>query len=325
MLSKKRKSPQRSSAKVDGARSTGTALEESRHRFQATNTKRREKRLAVAKLGLVHQRKLAGVSGVDLQDLSATLLGGLSLLKVNIPSIARQLGLVNVDTIIINNPVVNETFITVTGTAQSDAGPEGIDGGGVPRGGSTAVLKWGPEKAPKSEAGDALASTPTEKAEPTPPLPVHLGTYLRFDDPKWWRKAPEIVDVAKSIRVVSIARHRVSVPSISPSTGGKIRIEFEGKSMVISRGAGGKYLHFKDVRLTGRPVVHFQAHAKARSKWSLRRIRANQVKELLLDSSNAVMYYSREFAECVWVLVHRHCYRGDEAYILMWKRGLIDG
>lgn len=259
---------------------------------------------------------------MDLQDV---LESGLSLLKVNIPSLARQLGLVNVDTIIINNPVVNETFITVMGTAQSDAKPEGVDDDGAPRGGSTAILKWVPEKAPKLEAKDAPASTPAERDEPTPPLPIHLGTYLRFDDPKWWKKAPEFVDVARSIRVVSITRHRVSLPSIGLDTGGKIRIECGADGMVISRGAGNKRLHFKGVRPTGKQMAYFQANSTAKSKWSLRRIRANQVTDLFLNSNNAVMYYSKEFAECVWVLVHHHRNRGDEAYILMRMRGLING
>ena len=214
---------------------------------------------------------------MDLQDVPASLVSGLSLLKVKIPSIARQLGLVNVDTIIINNPVVNETFITVMGTAQSDARAEGVEGDGAPWGGSTAVLKWVPEKAPGPEAKDAAASTRTEKAEPTPALPIHLGTYLRFDDLKWWEKAPDFVDVARSIRVVSIARHCVSMPSIRPDTGGRIKIECGASGMVISRGTGSKRLHFKDVRPTGSLVAHFQAHDTAKSKWSLHRIRANQI------------------------------------------------
>lgn len=243
------------------------------------------------------------------------LIGQLRLLTVDNATVARQVGLVNVDSFVVNGPIV-----IATGTPPSDGryNASYCDSRTIQDKGS-AIINLDDKKQ------STPASRNSENADLRTPLPVRFGTYIRFEDPKWWMEAPEFLDIAKALRVISITRRRHSVPSIDAGTDRtrRIMINCESNAMVISRGvAGSPNLHFKNVHPHGRLRAHFQAPDQA--KWSLCRIRANEVTDLDLNSCNAVIYYSQGFAECVWLLVQHHRHRGDEAYILVRKQELAD-
>lgn len=257
-----------------------------------------------------------------LASITTSLTGLISLLKDT--AIARQLGLVNVDSVTFNFLLDDRiSIVNVTGATQKAA-----DAATPPPQG-TAVFKCDLQQAPKHEAEDAPAPTDMkmkEEVEPMPPLPIQFGTYICFDDPKWWEIAPDFVDIAPSIRVVSISRHRHSIPRIGRRDGlYKIKINYEADAISVRVGRkSDKVPNFEEICPKEKPIAHFPALDKDKPKWSLHRIRANQITELPSSTSKAVMHYSQKFAECAWLLVHRHRYRGYQAYILLLKRGLSD-
>ena len=243
------------------------------------------------------------------------LISQLSLLTVEKATVARQVGLINVDSFVVNGPIVIATG--TPGTPQSDGRCN--DGNQTVQDKGSAIIRLDDKKQ------STHASQDSKNAELISPLPVCFGIYIRFEDPKWWKKAPEFLDVTKALRVISITHRHHRIPSIDTGIAREIKIDCKGNTIDITRGAvESPNLHFKNVHPHNRRLLaHFQAPDQ--TKWSLRRIRANQVTDLNLNSCNVVIYYSQGFAECVWLLVQHHPLRGDEAYILMRKRELTDG
>ena len=223
-------------------------------------------------------------------------------------TVAHQAGLVNIDSLVLNGPIV-----IVTGTPQPDRGCNAnYDDNRTMQDKGCAIIRLDDKKQ------STPVSLDSKNTEFVAHLPVRFGIYIHFEDPKWWEEAPEFLDVAKALRIVSINGHCLSVPSIDSGTNRKIMINCEGNAMTISReGVASPNLHFQNVRPDGE--LQFQFQASGQAKWSLHRIEANKVTDLNLNSCNAVMYYRQEFAECVWLLVQHHHRRGDEAYILMRK------
>ena len=225
--------------------------------------------------------------------------------------VAYKHGWVNVDGVFING----DLFVVMN--PQCDGGHETLDYERETQDNKTAqssaILKLDPQTTSPTKATDIETQT----------LPGRFGVYIRFEDLKWWEEAPDFMDVMRTIRVVSIARRCLSIPSIEGGTGRKIKIKCEGKAMTICRGPPeSANLCFKNVRSTGKLEARCQIGAAA--EWSLRRIRPNEVTDLALNSCNAVMFYDTEFAECVWLLVQHHPRRGDEAYILVRSKELTD-
>ena len=152
-------------------------------------------------------------------------------------------------------------------------------------------------------------------------LPIHVGTYMYFDDPRWWDKAPEYVDVAPTVRVVSISSAITEVPCFENKTR-RIRIKSTNADLSVRLLARAP-LDFKNVHpRKGGPTERLK---EPHSTWTLDRIQANRVTELALRSSKAVIYYGSEFAECAWSLVHLHKNRLDRAYVLLLKKEVIHG
>ena len=160
-----------------------------------------------------------------------------------------------------------------------------------------------------------------EQREPTGAtaenLPVRVGTYMYFDDPRWWGKAPGYVDVAPTVRVISISCPMTDVPCFESETR-RIRIKSTDTDISVHLSVG-RSLDFENVHPTkGRRTECLKEHPY--STWTLDRIQADEVTELALCSCKAVMYYRSEFAECAWSLVHWHENRLDRAYVLLLKR-----
>ena len=165
-----------------------------------------------------------------------------------------------------------------------------------------------------------------EQREPTGAtaenLPVHVGTYMYFDDPRWWDKAPGYVDVAPTVRVVSISCPTTDVPCFESKTR-RIRIKSTDTDISVHLSAR-RSLDFKHVHPTkGGRTKRRKEHRY--STWTLDRIQADKITELALCSCKAVIYYRSEFAECAWSLVHWHKNRLDRAYVLLLKKDVIHG
>ena len=174
------------------------------------------------------------------------------------------------------------------------------------------------------ETQSAPVSQDSKNAVPISPLPVDLGIYLRFEDPQWWEKVQDVMDIAETLRIISITRRRLSFPAIYNGKTREIEINCKGDSMTIRQGLDNSpSLDLKNIHPRGKIRAWFQ-QAHSENKWSLLRIRAGEVTDLKLSFHNIVLYYGQEFAECVWVLVHHHRNRGDEAYILIRKKDLTD-
>ena len=268
---------------------------------------------------------------MDINDIATDVF---STLRPRMPAVARQLGLVNVDSINLNGTFINRPSITVTmiGTSQraEEAKAHSHRQAAQRQDKCSTVLSLDMEARSHSHSESENASARASRKDmkemaPTVPLPVRFGTYIRFEDARWWDHAPEFVDVM-SLRIVSICRPEHCIPSIDGGDDRKIVINSEGSTMSVRRvGVESSGFHFSNVHRNGSTVARFKSSNDGNPKtWSLRPLQPNQVTDLDLNSCDAVLYYSSEFAECVWLLVQQHPYRGDEAYILIWKGELDD-
>ena len=244
------------------------------------------------------------------------ILGRLNLKAL----IGRHIGSVNADSLAVNGPfiIVNGPFVIVTGIPQSSE-KYGADHGNraTPNNGS-AIINL------DKETQSVPVSQDSKNAVPISPLPIDFGIYLRFEDPQWWEKVPDFMDVTETLRIISITRRRLSFPAIYNGKTREIAVNCKGDSMTIRQGLDNSpSLDLKNIHPRGKIRACFQ-QAHSENKWSLLRIRAGEVTDLKLSSRNIVLYYGQEFAECVWALVHHHRNRGDEAYILIRKKDLTD-
>ena len=156
-------------------------------------------------------------------------------------------------------------------------------------------------------------------------LPIHVGTYIYFNDPRWWGNPPKYVDVAPTVRIVSISSAMTDVPRFEDDAR-RIRIASNGTciSVCFLPAQSTPALHFENVHpRRGRSTRRLEESSHPNSTWTLHRIRANQLTELALSSCKAAIYYEPEFADCAWSLVHWHENRLDAAYVLLLKKDAI--
>lgn len=217
--------------------------------------------------------------------------------------LAPTLNLVNVDR------SVKIDSVTITSTEEPSQGSPRNDGSSenLPRERKSVFIL--PDE--QSESSGATVAN----------LPIHLGTYMYFDDPRWWEEAPIYVDVAPTVRVVSISSAMTDVPRFEHEAR---RIKIKSTDTDISiRLSASAHPDFKNVHpRRGRSTERLE---RPYSAWTLDRIRANEVTELALRSCKAIICYGSEFAECAWSLVHWHKNRLDQAYVLLLKKDVIHG
>ena len=238
-----------------------------------------------------------------------------SLVKIEQPALVNRiekLGLVNVDTIVLN--------LSVPGTSTSSAAPGNSQIRISQAGLNHEASEYRHEELLQSSTvvfdvqhslSDECDSTLLRSAEQ---LSVKTGMYLIFNDNCWWKHAPIYIDISPNVRLVSLSDETSEFPSIE-SNNRFITVVSHTDTVTVSNDRGRAGMAFKNAT----PTKYRGKIKSETTEWSLRSIRAGRLTSLNLNTSNVGIEYSSDFASGVWCLVNHHPRRGDEAYILLKK------
>ena len=146
-------------------------------------------------------------------------------------------------------------------------------------------------------------------------LPFTSGIYLRFSDPDWWNQAPDHIDVAPNLRFLSLKNRTNTFPSIEAGMRRSIEVTRYEDALVVKRPFDA--MEFS-VPLDPEPPTSRTVN-RCRS-WSLEHIVDGTTTKLRLKDWSVVLEYERRFAPSMWCLVNDHETRGEETYIITYKK-----